>query len=273
MSNIFNSNSRFACLVENSDCDKTSKSVKLMKNMGWKEGNGLGKNQTGIKKPLEVEKRESNTGLGFIADEKKVNVFKDNSFRENDFRERRQNRYISESERQRIIEQYEVQAKIRKDFEKQEDDRKNLESLKIENFPELVIKKIENDIQLDISYIDKLKKIEEHTERVIDIDLENLKPGWTLIKKDKLSGKIITKNHIQTDKVSILKEEEIPINIFDELVELHQRRTEEYIELNGYDTWEKMFKFPNWRECEDEIEDDSDSELENELNNEDEDEY
>lgn len=273
MTNIFNSTSRFAGLIENSDYDKTTKSVKLMKKMGWKEGNGLGKNEDGIKMTIEVEKREGKTGLGFIADEKKVNVFKDNHFRENDFRERRQNRYISESERQRIMEQYRVQEKIRKDFEKQEDDKKNLESLKIENFPELIIKKIEDENQLDISYIDKLKKTEEPTERIIDFDLENLKPGWSIIKKDKLSGKIIIKNKVQTNTISIVKEEEeIPINVFDELVELHQRRTEEYIELNGYDTWEKMFKFPNWRECENEFEDNSDDELENDLICEDDDE-
>ena len=263
MSNIFKNNNRFAGLVDKSDYDKSSTSVKLMKKMGWKEGNGLGKNEDGIKTPLAVEKRESNSGLGFNVEEKRVNTFKDNSFRENNFRERRQNRYIGENERQRIMEQYQFEEKARKEFEKQDDDRKTQESLKMDNFPELVINKIENDIQLDESYIDKLKKVEVKIERNIDCDLENLKPGWTLIKKDNLTGKIILKSNVQINNIPFATEDKLPLNLLDTLVELHQRRTEEYIELNGYDNWEKMFKFPNWKECEDEIQDNSDEEYEN----------
>jgi hypothetical protein len=60
-------------------------------------------------------------------------------------------------------------------------------------------------------------------------------------------------------------EEEISINVLNALVELHERRTQEYIEFNGYDTWEKMFKFPGWREREAELEDDSDEDYEYET--------
>ena len=42
------------------------------------------------------------------------------------------------------------------------------------------------------------------------------------------------------------------------LVNLHEKRTKEYIELYGYDTWEKMFKFPNWEEEENYFDDDED---------------
>ena len=79
MSNIFKNNSRFAGLIDKPEYDKYSTSVKLMKKMGWKEGNGLGKNQDGIKTQLHVEKRENNIGIGFEADEKKINTF--NSFK------------------------------------------------------------------------------------------------------------------------------------------------------------------------------------------------
>ena len=267
MSNIFNTNTRFAGLVEKSEYDKSNISVKLMKKMGWKEGNGLGKNQDGIKKPVEAVKRDSNSGIGFNVDDKKVNIFKDTSIRGNDFRERRQNRYVGESERQRILEQYQAEDNKRKELIKQEDERKKLESLKIENFPELVINKIENDFQLDESFINKLNKIEENKDEVIDSDLENLKPGWTMMKKDKTSGKIITKSIVRLNKVNPLIKS-TPKSILDLLVELHQKRKDEYIELNGYDTWEKMFKFPNWRESEAELDEIFDETSENSFNDE-----
>lgn len=271
MSNIFNNNSRFAGLMDKPGYDKTSTSVKLMKKMGWKEGSGLGKNQDGIKAPLEVEKRENNTGVGFKADEKKINTF--NSFKDNGFRDRRQNRYPSESERQRIREEYEAEEKARKEHEKQEQERLKQESLKIENFPELVNVKKEVDEPIEQNYIEKLKKVDEvKVDKDADPDLENLKPGWTLIKKDKLTGKIITKSKFQINKEPQI-EENVEINILNALVELHQRRTEEYIELYGYDTWEKMFKCPNWREWEAEFEDDSDEEYEDDYDDEDEEEY
>ena len=37
---------------------------KLMTGMGWKEGNGLGKNQNGAKDCIQVRRREDGVGLG-----------------------------------------------------------------------------------------------------------------------------------------------------------------------------------------------------------------
>lgn len=37
---------------------------KLMQKMGWKEGNGLGKNQHGNTDCVQIKRREENTGLG-----------------------------------------------------------------------------------------------------------------------------------------------------------------------------------------------------------------
>ena len=268
MSNAFKNNSRFAGLIEKSEPDKTFVPSKLMKKMGWKEGDGLGKNQDGIKTPLEVEKRDNNSGLGFNPDEKKINVFKDNNGTVyNNFKERRQNRYPSEYERQRIMEQYEIEENARKEFEKQEIERIKIESLKIENFPELVTIKKDNEIVQEQSYLEKLKKInEEKNDNDTDPDLEDLKPGWILLKKDKATGKNIKKGNILMNKqLTVSKEEKkenTDINILNELMKLHERRTQEFIELNGYETWEKMFKFPNWREQEAELEDNSDQEYE-----------
>jgi hypothetical protein len=42
------------------------------------------------------------------------------------------------------------------------------------------------------------------------------------------------------------KEDESEIAVLNALVALHEKRTAEYIELYGYDTWEKMFRSPTW---------------------------
>ena len=141
MSNIFNNNSRFAGLIDKPEYDKSSTSVKLMKKMGWKEGSGLGKNQDGIKTPLEVEKRENNTGIGFRRDENSFNSFKDNGFRE-----RRHNRPLSDHELQKLRQEYKAHDEAKKKLEKQEEDRRNEESLQIDNFPELIRHNNENKI-------------------------------------------------------------------------------------------------------------------------------
>jgi RNA-binding protein 5/10 len=38
--------------------------AKLLKKMGWKEGEGLGKDSSGIVKPIEAKGNQSKTGLG-----------------------------------------------------------------------------------------------------------------------------------------------------------------------------------------------------------------
>ena len=252
MSNIFKTNSRFAGLIDNHEYNKDAK---LIKKMGWKEGDVLGKNQDGIKTPHEVEKCQNNLGIGFNKDEKKINSFnsfKDNGFKDNGFREPRQNRrYPSDIECQRLIQEQKAEDLARKEIEKQE-------ALKIENFPEFVINKKEIDVNQGQSYLEILKQVEvQDDDKNIDQDLVNLKPGWILIKKDKVTGKLITKCNIQIDDKPKI-EENTEMNVLKALVELHESRTQEFIELNGYDTWERMFKCRDWRERETGFEDDSD---------------
>jgi hypothetical protein len=226
MSNIFKTNSRFAALANDIPAKKDNK------------------------QPINVKKEQT---------EEKFNSFKsdNNSFKNNGFRENRYNRYSIERERA------EAQEKARKE----EEERKKL-SLTADNFPDLVLNKKEIHVTQEESYLEKLKKVEDIKDESADVDsdLKKLKPGWILLKKDKLTGKTIINGKllvIQTPE-TIEDEEDIVINIIDELAELHERRTQEYIELNGYDTWEKMFKFPGWRERADEMEDDSDGDYEDE---------
>ena len=129
---------------------------------------------------------------------------------------------------------------------------KKLKDLSIENFPDLNSQKenISSSKKSVISFLDKVKAkvVKEETNSEKDLDIENLKPGWILIKKDKETGKIITKSkeiYNQNDYDS-MSERDIGINIINSLVNLHNKRTEEYIKLWGYDEWEKMFRFPNY---------------------------
>lgn len=238
MSNIFKTNSRFAALADDIPAKKDKKENKKQIN--------------DVKKEVVEEK---------------INSFKSdkNSFKNDGFRERRYNRYPSEQERQRILEEHRAEEEARKELEKQEAERKKQKALTPDNFPDLVLTKKEIIvIPQEQNYLEKLKKVEEVSEKhEVDKDLENLKPGWVVFKKDKSTGKTIVKGSVSVFKQPEILEE-TAVKIVDALVELHQRRTQEFIELNGYDTWEKMFKFPGWREWEAEFEDDSDEEYEDE---------
>lgn len=206
---------------------------------------------------------DSKAILKLTTDEKKIN-----SFRDYGFRERRTHRNMSEHERLRLLEEYNNELEAKKQLEKIEKQRKNEESLKIENFPQLVqdIKKscypADNQPQ---NYIETLKKESINVvSESNDPDLENLSPGWLLIKKDKETGKIIKKGITQMVYQPEISYDKIGNEMVDVLTNLHEKRMQQFIDINGYDTWEKMFKCPNWKlwaaEFDDDFDDESDEE-------------
>ncbi len=193
--------------------------------------------------------------------EEKNNSFKseNNTFKNDGFRERRYN-----NQRQRL----EAEEKAKKAEEELK------KSFTIDNYPELVSNNKETVVvNQEQTYIEKLKKVNEVKNENKD-DEPELKEGWISIKRDKSTNKIVIKSKtIPIEKPQIL-EEEIAINVLNALVGLHERRTEEYIELYGYDAWEKTFKFPDWREREAELEDDdSDEEYDDDDYDDSEEEY
>ena len=231
MSNIFKINSRFASLIDDNFPPQKNNNKKKID-----EGRSL---------------------------ENNFNSFKSERKSEN-FRE------LNEIEREKRRIEKEKQDKIKKERDEREKEIKTKELLNINNFPELVvIKNNEVNNEVRMNYLEKIKT-EQKKDIIIDPDLVNLKPGWLLIKKNKITGEIIMKSHPDYNNDIFVKREktdkEIANDIINSLVKLHEKRTQEYIELNGYDTWEKMFKFPNWQE-----ENYSDSEYE--YDDEDEDEY
>ena len=260
MSNIFKNNSRFAVLMDdNSASQEKSKSER--------GNNQRGNNQRGAKdnkkESIENDIKQVNNSFKSVN-----NIFKNEGTNEMRYNEMRYNRYQGNREK------YYEEQKIIKEFEKQQEERRKQESLKIENFPELVTIKKEIKNMNDLSYIDKLKIFDEeiNEDKFSDPDLENLKPGWIVFKTDKLTKNTITKyysNGLEKDTIS----DNIDINSLNQLVLLHEKREKDYIELYGYDTWEKMFKCPDWKEWELEFEGNSDDEEDYEEENEDDDYY
>jgi len=220
MSNIFKSNSRFSALVEEKP---------VIKKMPNKE-----------KEPTKVETKEEHF----------------NSFKSDGPFEKRESKFRSYDERHR--EKYrlerESKLKVQKELEEKEKERLEIEALNINNFHDLIIANTkEHNVNNQLNFIDTLKKEEKVKKTVVqDPDLVDLNPGWLLIKKDKQTGNTVMKYGSGTIfyKQPKKTDHEIGLDILNELVDLHERRTNEHIELNGYETWEKMFKFPDWREYE-----------------------
>lgn len=174
-----------------------------------------------------------------------------NSFKSEKIRDDRFHfRPFDEKDRERHREKRNEVIKIQKEFEKREKERIEYESLKIENFPDLLVKPKEKDNLINTSsYIETLKK-EKEKEKTIDVDLEKIKLGWVLLKLDKLTGKTIIKKNDNIEKSEDKSEEKLAIEVLNKLVELHEKRTNEYIDNYGYEEWEKMFKTKNWIEDE-----------------------
>jgi hypothetical protein len=238
MSNIFKTNSRFAALIDDIPPSK--------------------KKDSKIEKEYKKEKKEEEIKVG--NGEEKFNSFKS---------ERRIDtfRYYNDNEREMYRKEREKDLKAKQEFEEKEKERKKIESLNINNFPELIVipKKEEiNDQKKDnMNFVQRLKK-ENVTINNIDPDLVNLKPGWILLKKDEETRRTVFKKHTEDSDLFETKIDKYDYEIYDEiinsLIQLHEKRTQEYIELNGYDNWENMFKFPNWQEEENDSYSDSEEE-------------
>lgn len=135
-----------------------------------------------------------------------------------------------------------------------------------ENFPDLITQSPVLEKPINDNYINMVKK------EVVKSDTnqeENLEPGWVIFKRE--NGKTISKCRIseKNEENSWAKE------VVEALVTLHEERTNDFIVLNGYDNWEKIFKYPNWQEAETffDQEDDEDEDNEDETSEEENEEF
>lgn len=130
---------------------------------------------------------------------------------------------------------------------KQEKDRTEIKnSLSMENFPALSTISNNNTVTNNRSFLEKLKTTNDDSKS--DSNCQEIKPGWVSITKDHLTNKpklIYNPSHyssLKQDKGEI----EVAYDVLYSLCNLYEKRTAEYIEMYGYDTWEKMFKFHNY---------------------------
>lgn len=213
MSNTFKTNSRFAVLME--DIPNENKRV--------------------VKKEKENKINEDNTLP-------KLNSFKnDNSF---NYERRRENHY-SEKDRQRIQEERAESEKVKKEFEEKEKERLRDEALQENNFPDLAIGKKEENKTFILNYAEKIIKEDTIIQDITEQSKNNMKPGWMTIRKDINSNKIIYEDNSEYKEKTITLKQAAK-NVLNALVNLHEKRTREYIDDYGYETWENMFRFPNY---------------------------
>jgi hypothetical protein len=205
---IFKQNSRFSVLAEDI-------SIKEIKNNNKKPENRLKNEENSFKK-----------------------TYNDKPY--NSERNSLTNKYSKEQLERRAIEE-QNRAKIERE--------KLAETLSIDKFPELFIKQ---NTTTNTSFMDKLKTqidIKPTESDELNDEYKNLKPGWTSIKKDNLTNKllIVSKPSLEYNFIKPEKtEQELCYDVLNALCDLHERRTTEYIDLYGYDNWEKTFRFQNY---------------------------
>ena len=230
MSAIFKSNSRFAVLAEeinnNNPFNKKEKrnekrDEKIDENVYKKEGNCFTSNSS----------NSFNNSFNNYDNQRYIkNINRDfESIKSKELREKREK------------EEKEKNKKIKEEAEKK--------TLAIENFPNLLgnIKNTQNEIITPTDFIDKVKFVKPVIE---SNNLENLiKPGWVEIKRDPISKRIITTRNTKSiyDNDNNNNNDNNNVDsVLEALVDLHERRTEEYINMWGYDTWETTFTYPNY---------------------------
>ena len=212
-------------------------------------------------------KKNSNKENSSNEKSSKFNSFKSERIKDDRMDYRRNGRF-NDRQLERYREERELELKAKKEFEEKEKDRIRIESLSMKNFPDLYgnIKLDEDEKKVEItdnSYTNIIKNEEtvktEETVKNEETVESDLQPGWILLKKDKQLNKPIIQSKLETKKEE--SDHEIGVKMANDLINQHKKRTEEFIELNGYDTWEKMYKSPNWQNEEtytDSEEDDTD---------------
>ena len=167
--------------------------------------------------------------------------------------QRRDNIFDSRFESKEYREERTRKENLKKEEEKRKKEEEAQKNLAEENFPDLSNKviKINNNQKNIIKYSEKAAQIPEN--EVKQIIENNVKPGWVEIKRDTANpGKLIYTYGDSVSQPDTIKKsyKKSDYTVLEALVNLHKRRTEEYIDTYGYDTWEKMFKSPDWRERE-----------------------
>jgi hypothetical protein len=248
MNNIFKQNSRFGSLAEEAS---TTKDPKKNNNK-----NKINDDRFKIEEDKGQEntfKSESNSFKKSYDDRPQMNY--NNGYQRNS---------LTNRESKETIERRALDEKLRKEENDRIEEERLVKALSIDNFPTLGKKENKNTNETNNnSFLAKLKNSIENDKKQAEIKeaeikRENMlkpKPGWAVISKDPLTGRSkIEYGDPVVPKKPEKTENERAYDVLCALCDLHERRTQEFIDLYGYDTWERTFKSPNWREEEEYLE-------------------
>jgi hypothetical protein len=251
MNNIFKQNSRFGSLAEEASLTKDPK-----KNNNKNNKNKINDDRFKIEEDKGQEnsfKSESNSFKKSYDDRPQMNY--NNGYQRNS---------LTNRESKETIERRALDEKLRKEENDKIEEERLVKALSIDNFPTLGKKENKNTNETNNnSFLAKLKNSIENDKKQAEIKeaeikRENMlkpKPGWAVISKDPLTGRSkIEYGDPVVPKKPEKTENEMAYDVLCALCDLHERRTQEFIDLYGYDTWERTFKSPNWREEEEYLE-------------------
>ena len=231
MKNAFKHNSRFAVLAEDTALDTV-----------------FTKNSKDKKKSDKYDNNEpKKEGNSFSFTSNEVNSFKNYNYNNQTQTLRYGNKDFESIKSKELRKKQEKEQEEERKKIREEEDKK---SLSTENFPDL-LKNVNNtntNIIHDTStcFIDKVKFVKPIIENTNIIN--HIKPGWIEMKQDPKTKKIITtSNPLYNDEnTDNNNNNNISNTVLQSLVVLHEKRSEEYINMWGYETWEKVFTFPNY---------------------------
>lgn len=267
MNNIFKQNSRFGSLAEEASLTKDPKKNNNKNNKNKlnedrfkieedkpKDGEGVPKNETNtFKSEGNSFKSEGNSFKKSFDDRPQMNY--NNGYQRNS---------LTNRESKESIERRALEEKLRKEEHDRFEEERLAKALSIDNFPTLGKKENNNTKEPpNNSFLAKLKDSIENDKKKAEIKEAEIKrentlkpkPGWAVISRDPLTGRSkIEYGEPVLPKKPEKTENEMAYDVLCALCDLHERRTKEFIDSYGYETWEKTFKSPNWREEEEYLE-------------------
>jgi hypothetical protein len=120
-------------------------------------------------------------------------------------------------------------------------------ALDIASFPSLISISSKFVLETKMSFITKITKITEITENKEQNVKEKVVPiGWCEFKLNKETNKINIKRSSIQKQIFKPKQLYLDYKVFERLVCLHEKRSNEYIEKWGYNEWVHTFQFPNY---------------------------
>jgi len=149
----------------------------------------------------------------------------------------------SEQELASIRAQLDAESNAIKARQKEEEDKRLQEGLKLEYFQALC----ETPAEKRVPVVQYSKLTLDAPPEPVEVDANVVRKGWTRINKDPITRKVLFTPSIQPATQPQKHEADEDLELTRDLIHTYYKRSNEYIDLNGYEAWEKHFKFPDWR--------------------------